>query len=443
MPEAEAAGTATKLIIFTDRTIYVDGYYNGRDVPSAGSAGNNPYNLVVYAIVLDDEGNMLKGRGAQLSGNYNTDSILGHWAGAFSYGDANWNIHSGTHHSDIDTTTDAVNGALASFTDADNDGIYISTNTPLYMPATYYDQHFIINITVTDSGLGSEIYPIMLSRLSCHSGQGNPTGDDYTHSANHNPDDTCMICHHGSEHQFESISEGIPDSFRSNHYGKIIPTDYTTVGPKANGYLWNVSFADNKNFLPDIPTYQWSIWTPGAEYCYSCHYSPNDNGILDMQEASGDRPSCGQATSPAGTTCHTETTIDGTSIESVNWEYIANPGGIPGDNAKISSKSHNHSSNTTGIPCAVCHLDFHNNKLPNGTATGFSINEQCKYCHSDTGPASSSKLAHDSGTVNCKQCHKNETGALDIHLVPVAGPLGRLVGYARTRTTWFSAEKFS
>ncbi|MCL7413644.1 MAG: hypothetical protein M8353_08530, partial [ANME-2 cluster archaeon] len=82
---AMAAGTATELITFTDKRVYADWQISqdksGANAPFTETGGtlNNDLVVYVYAMVLDDDGKIMTGRSASLSGTLNGEKRLDHY----------------------------------------------------------------------------------------------------------------------------------------------------------------------------------------------------------------------------------------------------------------------------------------------------------------------------------------------------------------------------
>src|SRR5574341_664734 len=80
---AEASGVPTQLIMFTDRKVYTDWFFDqNRDAatpPHNVRLESSNLTFYVYAIVLDDDGNIMKGRTSYLSGAVNDIAQLDHY----------------------------------------------------------------------------------------------------------------------------------------------------------------------------------------------------------------------------------------------------------------------------------------------------------------------------------------------------------------------------
>ncbi|MDF1532805.1 MAG: hypothetical protein P1P72_10910, partial [ANME-2 cluster archaeon] len=97
---AMAAGKPTELITFTDKRVYADWQISqdksGVNAPFTEKGGtlNNDLVVYVYAMVLDDDGKIMTGRSASLSGTLNGEKRLDHYDKADST----------YHHSETTTT---------------------------------------------------------------------------------------------------------------------------------------------------------------------------------------------------------------------------------------------------------------------------------------------------------------------------------------------------
>ncbi len=132
---AEAAGTPKQLILFTDKRVYTDWVFS-QDKRSSNAPNiiesATQYDLVfyVYAVVLDDDGNIMKGRTSYLGGTINDIVQLDH----YNKGSAT------THHSNAGDPN-LISGTLVFKDDGtvtgdvSGDGIY----TAAYNPTDFAD----------------------------------------------------------------------------------------------------------------------------------------------------------------------------------------------------------------------------------------------------------------------------------------------------------------
>ncbi|MCK5318657.1 MAG: hypothetical protein KAJ55_12135, partial [Anaerolineales bacterium] len=322
---AEAAGTPTQLITFTDKKVYQDFWFqNGRlsGVPAFVEAETtDDLAVYVFAILLDEDGNMITGEASNLSGNLEDTKRFDHYdKGTDTY-----------HHAvTLDPTFYEAASNSLTFTDDGTsgddtlgDGIYTAyLNVAEMDGSTLIEDHLLINVTVDYSGTSSitEYYEVMFTGAACHNGETEAHG---THAGTSDGDyDPCTICHHGYEHLYESLSsDNATFSELSSHYYDITPTDTAQTGKNIEEYVWNMSWDDGVTGR-DVT---WSVIAPGSEYCQACHFASGgsgnayDYGDGDRSDTT-DRPSCNVASktldgvSITTVVCHTITTIESTSL---------------------------------------------------------------------------------------------------------------------------------
>ncbi|MCK5644649.1 MAG: hypothetical protein KAJ19_27875, partial [Gammaproteobacteria bacterium] len=409
-------------IVFTDKKVYsdwvVDYGKTSENVTSFNEPMERNWALVVYAVVLDEDGNMIKGL-TNLTGNFKDVQRMDHYhkAGGLS-------VAILTHHNTTTTNGNFYNMGFALSDDASttydtaNDGIYTAFLDPDPDPdgSVLIDDHLLFDINVTVGSSISNNVSILLTYQACHNtnqlAHGTHTGTDATKQ------DNCVICHPGYEHLYEKKS-GFT-AIRDVHGDKMTPVD-PTLSDKGITFVWNIS---SRSGVLDLSDGLWSVWAPGSEYCYSCHFESGN--MLDY--GSGDRttltdkPSCNVAskTLNAGTvTCHDVTNIEGAIVPP--WTQPGATAANHGFNENTyKEKSHNHTGNSPNVSCALCHVGWHGVQLPNISTAGYSnINNQCYTCHGTTGPQSSPVFAHSAATTDCASCHVDGSNKLDAHFVPV------------------------
>ncbi len=420
---AAAEGTPTQLIIFTDRKVYTDWFFD--QAKTNGVAPNNvrvdSSNLTffVYAVILDDDGNIMKGRSSYLSGIINDTAQLDHYNKGTN----------ATHHADLGDPN-LINGPLI-FNDTGlsgdnqaNDGIYTAKFDPTDFADSWSttnvagDDHFKINITVTDSNLGKSVYTyVLLNGIRCHGA----LGSHGTHNDGVMPGgvDNCAVCHPGYEHFYENKSGTIPYSMQDVHFKKVAEPTVISDDKNFDDYRWNTSNITKTG----VGGVDWKTYLPGSGYCPFCHTDAAGN-VLDYGNGDRltltDKPSCGAGSSYYGG-CHANTNITGTKV--VNWTQSAATGTYRWNNNITVAKSHNYTGNKANASCVICHDGSHGLSLPNVSYVSYTINEQCWLCHNISGglniTANGGKNVNHNNP-DCKVCHKNATGALDAHLVPAA-----------------------
>jgi hypothetical protein len=217
---AEAQGTPTQIIVFTDKkayTSYAVKLSAGQNAgyPTWDSADPATFAIYVFAVVLDDDGNIMKQR--TVSGWVNDGGVFIHVPGGRNPDGTIINAADLNTHSVLNKTKDILTNRTLTFVDDGslsgdiaNDGVY----TAVYIPApfsqgtanTYYikgetgqefpaEDHVLVNVSVTDtvSGKNSETIAL-ISGINCMNGiQRN------SHHSTHAKDTTqiedCAICH--------------------------------------------------------------------------------------------------------------------------------------------------------------------------------------------------------------------------------------------------------
>ncbi|MCL7412914.1 MAG: hypothetical protein M8353_04760, partial [ANME-2 cluster archaeon] len=409
-------GTPAELILFTDKKVYSDHIFSQNrkvQAPATDSVRAADLRFWIYAIVLDESGNILKNR--TITGTLNDEKQFDHYTKGVT-----------THHSDVGDPnyfsgvfTLVDDGSVTG--DSAGDGIYTaivdptdSTDKAVGYP-TIIEDEILINITVTDAGIGTKNTYVLYAGTRCH---GVPShGSHATATAG---SDNCAVCHHGYEHFFENKSGTIPDSMRNVHSLEMTEPDILWDDKGFGNYNWNTTFF---NSVAGFTGSNWKNVIPGSGYCAACHRAVGpdlkDYGGATRTTANlADRPGCSGFPSYY-VTCHVNTRMQNTQVP--EWSSSA---AVTTDywNYDISvTRSHNSSSNTSGeVPCAGCHGSTHALTMPNMSADisgSGNINDQCYLCHSDTGPENSLKYTHDSRTDDCRVCHLDSSKALDVHYV--------------------------
>jgi len=453
---AEAKDIPTQLIVFTDKKAYTDWTISSgksaiNTAPAYEGASAKDLRVWVFAVVLDDDGNILKGRSSNIVGSLNFTRRLDHYH----------NSTKTTHHNSTPFNPATLGWSNFSIVFVDNggvtgdtsgDGIYTAMVDLIDITATsggnLADDHILINITARDNGIAgasnTKTVNVLLSSLRCHQ-TADPTSHG-THTGVDGSTDLCTVCHAGQEHFFETISKTIPDAQLDVHTGRMNPPPVYSAQKGFGGFVWNRS-----NFATEgITTAEWDSVVPGSRLCAACHFNKvgttgylYDYGAGNRADAN-DRPSCSaasvsQRTASGGVeqtlTCHATTPMEG--VPTIDWTQ-ATISTLTGEHAwnynVYKSKSHNHSTSlTANVSCAVCHgTPAHGLKLPNmsvNIARGSgNINDQCILCHNITGglnitsngiTGGEGASIHE-GKPNCKSCHMDQNLKLDTHLVPKA-----------------------
>ncbi len=426
---AAASGTPSKVIAFTDKKVYTAWWMSAKTttptfnrLESAVSGQVEPV-INVYAFVLDDDGNIMKGRTVQVTLN---DTDFDHWD------KSDWTYHSAMVGNNTYFTGSKNLNDTGTFGDWNaNDGLYTTTvnmNQSLMTAVATLprmDDHIRIKIDVKDtaSGLNSTTY-VLVTWGKCH--QTAPNSHPTSPHVPAGSSDLCTNCHGGYEHFFETKSGTIPDQYLDIHFKRLGDTlpDSTMFG---NGNLastywsklnWNSTQA-NTSATADI---SWKNRSGGgAVFCLNCHYDSATNwfdyGTGDRTNL-GDKPSCGRGTSGYSGNCHATTDIEGAPV--LNWTQNAAVSNANDTLAGINNqKSHNHSTRNSNVSCTLCHTVPHGLTRPNPTTTNLTL--ICKTCHniSDTWVNITRYNENQSHPkdVACKGCHSNN-GKLDVHAVP-------------------------
>ncbi|MCK5661670.1 MAG: hypothetical protein KAH86_09930, partial [Methanosarcinales archaeon] len=358
----------------------------------SGGTLDNDLVVYVYAMVLDDDGNVIMGRSSSLSGTLDGEKRLDHYHKADST----------IHHAE--TATTVFDGYTLTFVDdgsvigdTSGDGVYtarVDLTDPTQTEAEeYIDDHFLLNITVTDSTVGTEYTYALVNGVRCHG-----SASHGTHAVG-SSNDICAACHFGYEHFYEDVSGTIPDSMLDVHFGRMNPPTVIDDDVGFGDWDWNASYTAATR-TPDV---EWGSVIPGSRYCYACHVKSGN--ILDYGAAgrtdNTDVPTCNDAA------CHDVTEMEGTS--SAVW----GPAGMTTTDYQnydiYKAKSHNHTDSTQGIPCATCHNGPHGLTMPNiavDISSEGDINNQCTFCHdrSDGWINISNNVLHTSPG-DCTNCH--------------------------------------
>ncbi len=422
---ADAAGNASKVIVFTDKKVYLTWWMNAKTtVPAFRILQRDneisPY-IFAYAFVLDDDGNIMKGRTVQVTLN---DTVFDH------YEKANWNVHTSMVANNTYFTNTITMNDTGTFNDSiASDGLYTTTIamssallTDVSNGAPRVDDHIRVKLTARDtaSGLNATTY-VLVSWGKCHQGPGTNHPAHVTTTAS----DICTNCHGGYEHFFESVSGTIPDDYTDVHFkvlGDSLP-DSTLVVKGMQEYRWNSTQADD----PLLDASWKNESGGGAVYCQFCHKDPSASNWFDYGAADrsnlADRPSCSQSTSGYSGDCHSATEIEGTTV--IPWTQ---GGALASTNDTLqginNQKSHNHTGNKANVSCTLCHAVPHGLMIPNMSvdisSTG-DINDQCVVCHNISGglniTANGGKNVNHTKT-ECKNCHV-DNNLLNSHLVPI------------------------
>ncbi|MCZ7361887.1 MAG: hypothetical protein O8C58_00875, partial [Candidatus Methanoperedens sp.] len=431
---AEAAGTPTKLITFTDKKVYMGWWF---DTPKTGTSlgvgdgdDASDFRIFVYAVILDDDGNIMKGRNGSLSGSANNTEKL-------SPGQSNAAHHTKTSDTSVFGNFSLIfvdNGSLPG--DVAGDGIYVAlVNLPEITDATNpLANHYKYNISVRDLVAGTQYTEVLLSGWTCMQaaeGQGHSGATQHVDEAA--GVDNCAVCHHGYEHLYENKSKTFNDSQLDVHALKANPPDYLGTDPQAkifNNYRWNWSDSGSGGATPD----NWEAQVPGSKYCAFCHIQKSGSTLLNIYSYGfGDRTNMSDRPSCNSSICHT---AGKTKFEQANilpWtQAAANNSPIDRSAFNITlSKSHNHTAtNPANVACVLCHDTTHSYTLPNMTrnTTTKPINEQCWLCHNITGGLNitsngGGNVAHTN--TDCKTCHYDASNKLNAHLVPEGVSGGR------------------
>jgi len=83
--DVRGCGTPTKIIAFTDKKEYMGWWMDAKTTtPGFNKLNDEGQYIFIYAVVLDDDGNIMKSRNIQVTMN---DTVFDHWD------KGNWNVH--------------------------------------------------------------------------------------------------------------------------------------------------------------------------------------------------------------------------------------------------------------------------------------------------------------------------------------------------------------
>ncbi len=441
---AEAAGTPSQVIVFTDKNVYNDFIMQqGRGsggIPEYVALESDDLVIYSYAIVLDDDGNIMKGL-TGINGTLDDTRRLDH----YHKNDATIH-HNTTLNPNFYNNINLIYNDTGTFGDGiAGDGIYTAyaniADADVTQANDILDDHLVLNISAR-YGSRTSYTEALYSGVACHNGQqeshGTHTSLDVSPASN--GPSPCTICHRGYEHLFENKSSDqngnptFPNSKLDVHFQKIQPNYTVRGGNQALTVIWNLSKTGGTAWGGKGA--QWETNMPGSSYCYVCHYATASGSLLDYGAGDrtnlADRPSCSVAGKSLNgveesITCHATTKIEGEST--LNWtDPAAAAGAGTSLNVTWKAKSHNQSNppNKANVSCAICHGNIHRFRLPNSSVTGddyFDIDNQCILCHNISGglniTANWGKNANHSNP-NCKECHLNNNLKLDAHFMPAA-----------------------
>lgn len=459
---ASATDTPTKLIVFTDKKVYSDGWNNPRSTdadnpqglrPVTGGVFSEDFHMIIYAIVLDENGRLLLGQSDYFTSRTVDDvKLLDH--GTIT--------DESTHHTNVIDNPTLLDGIVTvpvfsddgtGYDTGANDGIYTAyVDLPDYSEnkggsggSTWFrwqigasssnvmDQnnaHLLVAVNITfyngvDPSLQGNT-SVLFSQFNCHQGAEGDHPNPHATAVDGAATDVCNECHIGYDHLYNYMDyPELPSDFGDvAHANKLVPPAALaniTSGANSPDVHYNTTYGgDNTN---DITT--WSVFLDQgdtSDYCYVCHFNQGTT-ILDYGAGADrsditERPSCSVASKNliGGTvpvTCHATTNISETSIPAWDPPAATTTHMLLGNTN--AAGSHNHSENSPKLPCAGCHLSIHSIIVPQPNPTSYTdINEQCSVCHSSTGPSS-----HGGSTTDCASCHADDSSKLDAHLVPV------------------------
>ncbi len=174
-----AEGAPVKLIVFTDKNVYSDWYIdNGQTAANTVvfKADNTPAQTpYIYAIVLDKDGNMVKGQ--TVSVNIKDIARLDH----FNKGvDTTHHARTNTNGAFFNVNANLYDNGASGDKDG-SDGIYSYQWTPSSRPGTtLLDDHLMVNITVTSGSLSANA-TILFSSINCHKEENRPPIHQHIH----------------------------------------------------------------------------------------------------------------------------------------------------------------------------------------------------------------------------------------------------------------------
>ncbi|MCK5317402.1 MAG: cytochrome c3 family protein, partial [Anaerolineales bacterium] len=353
-----------------------------------------PLEVYVYAMVLNEQGTIMKGKEGQLTGYVSDYKRL-------EPGDA-----SGHHIENFGETVfgnksltfvddGSINGDTA------GDGVYTAKVTlDKTKGATLVADHMVMNVSVSLPGYTSSIpQQVLISGFYCMSGKQSG-GGHAQHTSQSGLSANCAVCHHGYEHWYENISGTFSDDQLDIHALKVsAPTvPQSNQSNSFDSNRWN--YSDDGAPANTYPTFREQV--PGSQYCSFCHQVPGtalyDYGGGDRSDSS-DRPMCNNAA------CHDTTPISGTTVPA--WS----PAAVAGSDSTITRANYNislaqqHAHDDEGantVACATCHRPQHSLELPNRTSTDYTdLSGRCLSCHTT--------FNKHNNSVSCINCHTNDT----------------------------------
>lgn len=302
--EVEAEGTPSQVIVFTDKTVYKDFYMQqGRgsgNVPAYVALETEDLVIYSYAIVLDDDGNIMKGLSG-INGTLDDTKRLDH----YHKNDSTYHHNTTLNPHFYDNISVIYNDTGTSGDGIAGDGIYTAfvniQDADTAQANDILDDHLVFNISARFGSLSSYT-EVLYSGMACHSGQTeshstHTTSDISPTSSGPSP---CTICHRGMEHFFETKSTDqngdptFPYQKLDVHVQKIQPNYTVRGGNQALTVIWNLSKTGGTTWGGRGA--QWETNMPGSSYCYVCHYATAGGSLLDYGSGGrtnlSDRPSC-------------------------------------------------------------------------------------------------------------------------------------------------------
>jgi len=247
--EVEAQGTPAQVIVFTDKTVYKDFYMQqGRgsgNIPAYVALETDDLVVYSYAIVLDDDGNIMKGL-TGINGTLDDTKRLDH----YHKNDSTYH-HNTTLDPHFYDNINIIYNDTGAFGDGSaGDGIYTAyvnlSDADAAQANDILDDHLVFNVSASFGNLTSYT-EVLYSGMACHSGQieshsTHTTSDISPTSSGPSP---CTICHRGMEHFFETKSTDqngdptFPYAKLDVHYQKIQPNYTVRGGNQALTLIWN------------------------------------------------------------------------------------------------------------------------------------------------------------------------------------------------------------
>ncbi|MCK5667832.1 MAG: hypothetical protein KAI15_02010, partial [Gammaproteobacteria bacterium] len=303
---------------FTDKKVYQAWWAgSGQQKSEIEFVGYDPDfgNVYVYAIVLDDDGGIMKGE--TITGDLLDIDELDH----------NEKGTSDTHHDSLgDPEITGFDQAL-SFNDAgtggdavSGDGVYTAlatlnaSNLGLSATNTREENHIKLRIYANNTAGGlTEYSEVLISFMHCMNGFA---GD--AHGGTHvllgaQGVDVCTVCHIGYEHFYENISGTFADSQLDVH---ALKANLPDIGPEVqhkgfDAYVWNLTnLTDNINGVS--LTYDQTV--PGSSNCYNCHISGTtfyDYGESNLNTGATTRNDLSLRPDCSNSDCHANTEMEG------------------------------------------------------------------------------------------------------------------------------------